>query len=416
MRYFGPIYVALFGLLVWIFIFLSSPLIVVHPINAESTTLLILSYFAFAFGVKLIYNKSFQLKRLQTARRRKIFRNVATLACIGILSSLIDTFLLRGMSLSNSILENREASENLGGNIVSIIGGLLSPSLFYLYVFNLKHKVYNGIKFALAFGLLFALFLLNSYVLGSRSAVIISVFILIFSHFMILNKVIRIKQLLVGSILIGGLFLFSMKTFEKRTKEFAGSKIYDIALKKSAYNFTLAPSDDYMNKFRDLSNSEKSLSFAKINVAQYYLHGFFEYSYLVENFRSEHTLGEYTFNLYFRMLEKVSFGTLELRSDIGVPRVGVFTSLFGPIFIDFGWFTPIFMFVLGGLSKLYYNGAKQGDIGFTLVYAFIGLTIFFAPVFNGLQAAGGLYILTNFVLFSYDKKVTILRSATSYKR
>ena len=409
MRYLGPIYVASFGLLVWVSLFLSSPLTAVHPISVESITLIILSYLAFAVGVKLVNNKSFQIKTLQTLSKKKILRNVAIIASVGVLSSLIDTFLLRGVSMSNSILENREASESLGGNFISIIGGLLSPSLFYLYAFNLKFKVYKRIGFAFAFGLLFSLYLLNSLVLGSRSTAIISVFILTFSHLLIAGNRIRIKQIWVGSILIGLLFLFSMKTFEKRTKEFAGDKLYDFTLKESAYNFTLAPSKEFIAEFSNLPSNKKPLRFAKINVAQYYLHGLFEYSYLLDNYKSNHTFGKYTFNLYFRMFEKISLGTYKLTEDFGIPRVGVFTSLFGPLFIDFGWFTPLFMLLLGAFSKLHLNGAKKGDIVSTLVYAFVGLAIFFAPVFSGIQAAGGLYMLTNFILFSYDKKVAILR-------
>ena len=81
------------------------------------------------------------------------------------------------------------------------------------------------------------------------------------------------------------------------------------------------------------------------------------------------------------------------------PRTGVYTTFFGPIFIDFGWFSVVFIFFFGVFQKLIYNKIVQGRFQFIPLLFYLLIINFFMPVFNFINGAQGLYNLISFGFF-----------------
>ncbi len=82
------------------------------------------------------------------------------------------------------------------------------------------------------------------------------------------------------------------------------------------------------------------------------------------------------------------------------PRTGVYTTFFGPIFIDFGWFSLVFIFFFGVFQKLIHNKILQGRFQFTPLLFYLLIINFFMPVFNFINGAQGLYNLISFGFFA----------------
>jgi hypothetical protein len=81
------------------------------------------------------------------------------------------------------------------------------------------------------------------------------------------------------------------------------------------------------------------------------------------------------------------------------PRPAVYTSFFGPIFFDFGWFSLIFSFILGLISGYIHKKSISGNIAYIIMYSYFINLLFFMPVFNFFEGASGLYVITSFLLF-----------------
>ena len=145
---------------------------------------------------------------------------------------------------------------------------------------------------------------------------------------------------------------------------------------------------------------------------KYYLHGMLELNHLINNFKKNHTYGSFTFVLYKRILYKLVGKNADTSSYATImPRNGIFTSFLGPIFVDFGWFSPFFLLLFGVYSKQIHNRLISNDDSAVLLYVYLSVVIIFIPVFNFINGANGLYILTSFLLI---KRSIFWYNSTSY--
>ena len=138
-----------------------------------------------------------------------------------------------------------------------------------------------------------------------------------------------------------------------------------------------------------------------INFGQYYLHGVFEFGYLYNNYKKNYWYGGYTFNIFAKFINIVFRTNINLKEiQQSPPRTGVYTTFFGPIFIDFGWFSLVFVFFFGVFQKLIYNKILQGRFQFIPLLFYLLIINFFMPVFNFINGAQGLYNLISFGFFA----------------
>ncbi|SDL80885.1 oligosaccharide repeat unit polymerase [Salinimicrobium catena] len=397
-----PIKVILLAFLTWIALFITSPLSVQIKLNFDAYILLFLNILAFIFGTLLYKNKTnFYIIPKSNKHLIKLFRIIFNLALLGLTVKIFDRFFIRGITIGAGYFDNRELMEGAGGNAFAIFSAVLSPlgiiPLFLLLKYNLKfNRFYKGAIFLLFFAQIF-----DAILLGSRS--ILFILFILFGLYMAFFKKIRFtfrKSIIVLFAFLAFLFLMNF-IFLERTREFAGNKTYEIVLNESNVNYTLTSNKEFKNNFRNMNSISQTISFTYITTIQYFTHGMIEFSYLYDNFHKEHSLGGYTFAVYDRFFSKImgtNFDQEKLQKL--APREGVYTTFFGPLYLDFGWLTIVFMLLFGKVTRNIYEKSKKGSDWAIIMLFYFFIVLMFAPVFNFVNGAGGIFILTSLLIFS----------------
>lgn len=102
--------------------------------------------------------------------------------------------------------------------------------------------------------------------------------------------------------------------------------------------------------------------------------------------------GMYTFSVVDKFLHLL-FDMPALDNSSITPRYGIYTTLLGPLWVDFGYFSFLFLFLIGFfLSRSYYK-YKSGNLSYLPLYAYLAAVVFFSPVVNLIQNALGMYVL-----------------------
>lgn len=408
----NPVRTLLLSFFVWLVMFISAPLEVKVDINWMGYILMVFSVLSFILGFYLFPKKRLSEKKISNYAVNRQLKIVMILGGIGIIVKILDRFVIRGVSLASNYFENREIMEAAGGNAFGIISAMLISfnyiPLFILWRYKLKvNKITRILIFILFFSQTF-----DAIFLGQRS--VLFLMMLIFALYLLYFKKITLtlkKMFVVILALIGVVYLMNYIYIE-RTKLFAGENTYDLALNVSNFNYTVTADKEFKRDFKEFSDSRKSVSFAYINTIQYFTHGMIEYSYLYENFNKNHSLGTYTFLVYSRFLNKIVGNNIDLEKVQNLtPRPGVYSTLFGPLFIDFGWFTILFMFIFGRYSRKIYRDAIYGVDASVLIYFYIIIVLLFAPVFNFINGSSGLFVFTSFVLFKGVNRIYLKRSS-----
>lgn len=407
---FSPTKTTLYGLGIWVFLFFTSSLI---P-NSDNIT------FSFKFFSFLLLSPLFFLSGIQCGRVTLIKRsnslNIKTFSLshrqrlnliylflfvsfVGILFLILDKFFIRGLSFSQSVSENREELEGSSG-FTSILVAALTPFCFIplllLYQLSLENKkVLKLLSYFVFFfpSLVYAL-------LGSRSGIIVVILFLALILFYYKKIKLTFPKLLI-LISLGILFsLIMTHIFIKRTSEFAQDPYHHI-IYNSGVNFTVEASPSLANSILNSQNTlKKYLYLTNLNFTQYYLHGVYEFAYLFKNYSKEPSCGKYTFYVYYKFFCKIFGDSPEDLTSLP-PRSGVYTTFFGPLFIDFKWFTLPIMFLFGYVQTKVFFKVKKNKFYWLPLYFYLVLINIFIPVFNFISGALGLYLITTFLIFAF---------------
>lgn len=394
------------GLVLWIFLYFLVPLRLKHEMGWVPIVFLLLNYVFFLFGLKVIPAVKSERRNIYKVNRlalKKVLVIVIFLASVGFLLKIVDKFYIRGASFSNSISLNRIILERSGSSVVSILAAVLNPfsflPLFIYFYLKLKNKLLLILCYALFFSTA-----VEFVMLGSRSGLF--VILLLLGIYLRYFKKLKLSpgRVIAVSVVMIFIMIFSVQLFIERTKDFA--KTNEVAvehiLERSGYNFTIEPTPEARKKIIKTKNSTlQAYRLGLVNFGQYYLHGVFEFGYLYNNYKENHWYGGYTFNIFAKFINIIFRTDIDLKKiQNSPPRTGIYTTFFGPIFIDFGWFAFVFMFLFGVFQKLIYNKVLQGRFQFTPILFYLLIINFFMPVFNFINGAQGLYNLISFGLFA----------------
>lgn len=397
----NPIKIILWAFFVWSILFFTAPLVINIVINTDAYILIFFNILAFILG-SLFYRsrtKSIIIPR-SNKHIRKLFMIVFYLAVLGLTAKFIDRFFIRGISIEADFFSNRETMEQGGGNALAIISAILTPMglipLFLMWKYKLGfNKIFKLVVFVLFFAQLF-----DAFLLGSRSIMFV-LFILIGLFLFYFKKLqLTLKKTILIIIAFLSFMLLMNYIFLERTKAFAGDKAYEIVLNQSNFNYTLTSNKEFKQEFRKMNPVYQTIAFTYITTVQYFTHGMIEFTYLYGNFNQDHSFGQYTFNVYARFLSKITgahYDAKELQEL--APRQGVYTTFFGPLFIDFGWISILFMLFFGKIVRSVHEKARKGSDWAILMYFYFFIVLMFSPVFNFINGAGGIFILTSFILF-----------------
>src|SRR5690606_15396239 len=86
------------------------------------------------------------------------------------------------------------------------------------------------------------------------------------------------------------------------------------------------------------------------------------------------------------------------------PRPGVWTTFFGPLWVDFGWFSVPVMIVFGFFTSKVAKLARAGAVNWLPLHVYLTIVVFFMPVINFIVSAQGMYIINAFALFGIFAK------------
>jgi len=418
--------VTLAGLLFWCFLFIVFPLKIKYELNFLPVLYIVSNYAFFILGIKsitTIRREKQAVFSINTLTLKKIMYFIIFLAFLGFLLKLVDKFYLRDTSFENTMSENRVLLSQSGPSIISIFSAITAPLSFiplfiYYYINERKNLLFVVCLF------LFFSASLEFIVLGSRSGLFI--LLILFGLYLFYFKRIKLsfKQIIILSFIVFSLGIYSINLFITRTTDFTKSdkKSIEHILTRANYNFTLEPTEETRESIINSKNKIYQSSYlGALNFVQYYLHGAFEFSYLYKNYDANHHYGLYTFNI-FTKFSNIVFNTnfnLQKISE-SPPRTGIYTTFFGPIYLDFGWLSLIFMFFFGVFQKTIYNKVLTGRIQFIPLLFYFLIINFFFPVINFINGAQGLYTICSFVLFALvykflSAKIIISRQAKDVK-
>ena len=408
---FNPLKVVLLGVFLWVLIFTISSVRVKELPGIMPVLLVCINYLFLIFGIYITkrnyLNNEFDENSKITVLK-KILTYVIIISVIGFCFRLLDKFYLREITIGNSSYENRKLLSNNKSSIFGVLAAVLMPFSFIPLFIWLKIRIkVSKIRFLL-YSIIFFFPAFDSIVLGSRSGLFIVFFLYLIYIFYF--KVFRFTpfKIIVYGFLIYFLGLFTTKMFIERTMEYmvTEKKAVNHILSNAVYNFTLEPKEDTRKSILETKNETVKLTrLSLLNAAQYYTHGFFEFSYLYNNYEGSYHFGQYTFGVIVKF-SNIIFGTnVDLEKIQNSPvRVGVYSTFFGPIFLDFGWFSPLFMLIFGILQGKLYNKVINGAFRYIPLLFYILVVDFFMPVINFIVSSQGIYIILAMIFFAKGYK------------
>ncbi len=404
----SPQKAALYGIIFWFVLYLLFPISYSYPFSLLSISLLFFSYLFFFLG----YNIGGKVKLLKlpidTSKEKKgLFYFFFMVSFFSVLLILLDKFYIRGISIGNAVFDNRGILKNTPPSLVGVLGNVFKAGVFmsiYLYYkLSIKKRVFIICTF-----LFLLYFILESFVLGSRSTPVFYIILttLILLHFGLIK--IQFKYLVLLGVLGVIFFIILTEIFIARTQEFAQTReraIEHILIHGSYLDYT------YLDKeFIDFVLSIKAhyIQTFFVGVASfvvYYLHSVAEFSYLIDHFDSDAQLGSHTFFVISKFF-KIIFGFYDgQRSLEYIPRLGKYTTFFGEIYMDFKYLTVVFMFLFGFWQARIYKAIKVKN-HFTLIplILFFCILNFVFPVFNLISGGNGIYLIIGFLIISFMYK------------
>lgn len=406
----SPARALLFGILLYAMIYLFFPVVGNYPPSTGAISYVFVTAVLLFAGATIggAIRSSNSRNAHQAVFNFKIYLRVTQVAAVGVVFKVIDKFMIRGVSLSAGI-ENREILEDAGGsNIFSLIGGVLYPlcyvSLFVLLSSWGQDKT-DKKKYYIVSLLLFSYPTLDSMLIGSRSLMIVNFTMLLLYGLYFKFIRINIKTLLLLPVVLCAVGLLSGFLFLNRL-EYMGLDYLYSAL-NSVYAFTVEPNDWVLGKIFNSDDLSFLTYYSLLNTGQYFTHGLFEFFYMYDHFNAENTYGAYNFSAYYKFVTILTgdYTTMDAVAN-AQPRIGTFTTFLGPVFVDFGWVGPVYMFFFGFVAGRIWSKCVSGEVMWVPLYFYFVLMLVFVPVVNFFVSAQGLYTITAFLLFVLISKLS----------
>lgn len=399
---FFPERVAVTGVLVYLMILLLSPIEVVFPISWGSLGYIALSYLAFFAGcLLLVRGKHYRVvSNKEVQFKRSTFWIVAVIGTIGMALRIYDKYVIRGAGLGSSAMDVRELLEYASAGPLSALGGLLYPFCYLPLIILWTRSADNNASLLTKWIaiVLFAFPVLDALLLLSRSQMIVAFSMLLFAASCVLYRGKLFHRRLVLPVLLGMavLIVVSIIAFIIRLNQMNMDPVFSIY--NSVYGYVVTPNAWAWGVMNDTDSASAVVLTRVLPILQYYVHGLFEFGLLWESSDNQSfTFGAQHFAPYLKMLSIFGF-----KSDLGHEvyyRTGVFTTFFGPLWTDFGWFGPPLMYIFGVVCKYVSIRARQGQMAAMPLYIYLCVVIIFMPVVNFLISAQGMYLINAFAIF-----------------
>lgn len=391
------------GFVVYLALYLVAPVAPLVSLSAGSVIYIALGVLAFAAGslCATAFRSNRQI-RWVTAKQVEgtitiLFWSFLLIGLLGNLLRLADKYILRGAGTAN-VLDAREILMDTATSSWGLVGAALYP-FGYLPLFILlgaRHLKHGPVRYVLA-AFVFFIPVVDSLILLSRSSLLTNVSMIYFAICLLYfggRATPRQIALPLITILLA-LIAASGIIFQQRLELMGFDPTASIFI--SAYAFTIVPSEAGMETIQS-GGLTGQIVLLVMPLVQYFLHSLFEFQLLWDGHQGLFSFGTQHFSPYVKLLEVFDLAA-EIDPELLYPRVGIFTSFFGPLWVDFGWFGPAVMALFGFASRRLAEMVRRGDMGALPLYSHICVILFFAPVVNFAISAQGMYLINAFVLF-----------------
>lgn len=411
-----PASVLLWMCMAWLAIFWLAP-IEMYSSASNAPYLLLGSCIAGLLGGLVLFEPKWPLTPMvdrddEYRRLRLLYRLAFVLGILGIVLRVIDWVFLRGLTIDTGFMENRERIETAGSNAFSMASTLLIPFTIAPYMFYAVARR-NGLGVGRAWTSvgLALLWPLLTIVIGSRSSMFMSIGMLAITRLTIFP---RTSKLAMAAIVLGfvGLIYVGGLLFIARLTEI-GLKAEGV-IKFSAFTHLVPVNNNYYHFVSTLPVWQNDSAFIGTTFAQYILHGVPEFIYLTEHYAKGEQWSLYGFSFFPRLLAALWGISYDANALVfSTPRVGTYTTLFGPFYVDFGPLAPVFCFLLGGFVSFTRRRVLQGDIAALPLYITFIMQVAAAVIVNTFLAAYGVFF--NIAFISFWIGVTMLRPRSGRK-
>jgi hypothetical protein len=206
-----------------------------------------------------------------------------------------------------------------------------------------------------------------------------------------------------GIIVALGISVASSAILEIRLQDRSSRFTLTDSLYDSVFAQSIAPNETAREKIYAGRPFERAVYQSITPQALYYTSGFYEFSRLMDRPDEQYfAWGSYLMWPYTK-LASVALGTKKitgLYEDLLFPRIGVFTTFFGPWWVDFGWIGVFLMVLLGaGVTRLS-AFARRGYVNVLPLYLYAIMIIFYFPVVNLLISGNGFFSVHGLILFA----------------
>lgn len=336
-------------------------------------------------------------------------RYTVVLGLAGVALLAFDRFVLRSAPLDWNVLAFREAVEGTSTGVVGMLAafvGSFAPFAFVMCAVARARGETVSPSWRLGAAVAVLLYVAMSVMQGSRSVLLVVVIIHV-ATWVYLSRFggrrVPARSLWLGAALLLSTVLGSAAIMLDRFEKMGLDPV--LSLQVSGYAESLQPSNAALNWIE--SHPESSGMFAALfSLCLYLYHGFFEFSHLYEQFAADHTKGAWIFWLPLKLISVVSGESLGVEaSQLAGVREGIFSTFVGPVYIDFGWFGPVFALLLGRVLAVPVARLAAGRHMWLPASSMVCATILMSPMLNLLDSAAGAYLLVSAVVVTQFGRV-----------
>lgn len=407
-----PWKVTLLGIVIWLAVWVFAPIEGITPLSSTAIVYIIVCYLGLLSGCLLPTFKrmrppskrqahSLNLKTLHTLFWPTFFAGL-----LGVFLRYFDRVILRGASLDLDVAEARELLAQESTSALGVLGAFFTPFAFLPLIIILMSKgVSLRSRKALYAALLYTLPVIDAARYGSRTVMLVAfgLAIFVFASARMKGALFNLRFTLFGFLTFVIFAVLSTSIFNYRL-ESQGRDLSEVSI-TSVFAQSIGPDDEAKIGLFSRSDSERLYYHTIIPNSLYYTSGIYEFSRLWSRpDEQSFTYGTYFMQPYIRVI--ISILGIQNTSNFLQPnenafyRRGVFSSLFGHIWVEFGYFGPFVLMFLGLMSAKMSKSVRSGDLFQMPLYALLLVAFLLAPVVSIFQVGPGFFSLNAFLLFA----------------
>ncbi len=397
-------YSILGGIILWISIFLITPVAPTEHVNTDTVLFVFLGYTSLFLGFRLLPNK-FILRNKKIKANVEIslraFYFISFIVLFAFIIRWIDIFCFRKLSFFLTAKENRLLNSSIHNemNGFFILASLFKSIYFFPFVLcvcSVSKKITK--KHLILSILLLLLPSVEAMLLGTRKTFLEILLIIFFTCYLSSSKI-NFKDILkLFGVAVISLFIFYSILYKREMNSNTSSSFFYKKILSAKYNDLLKPNQDFVDFMLDNDENDfvKSALLILTHLGQYATHGFFEMNHIMNQKDIPMAYGKYTFYPFDKFINKINCNN-EFVPINPSPRKIVYLTSFGGFYVDFKWFTIVVFFVIGLIQKVIFIKSNTSPFYLPLIIYFLIINLLLLMI-NYFRGAGIYPILSGLLI------------------